>query len=301
MTRSRKSWNWLPTSSAFRTHVGQVISSPAFKGSRRSQQFLQFVVQNALDGHFDELKERNLGIRLFDRDPPTTPPTTRLSGSPPATCANGFCSTTRKWTRVPNSASNCRRDLIFRSSSENQPRLPQLLETAPAEPSAPAVLHSPAAQQPPPNLHPENSASFASCTPPRSFRLASFGPVMDNLALGRRQSLSRAHPALVGAISIQSPYQRHFLRPRNCHHSESGRLKPLGRGLRQSQILAGPAAAKPRGAVDSAVGSLPRRNRSCSGCGSSASDRESRHPRRGTRNRSPYGAKSATGGFQDRE
>jgi hypothetical protein len=58
-----------PHSPEFKSHVRQVISSPAFKGSRRSQQFLQFVVENALDGHFGELKERNLGIRLFDRPP----------------------------------------------------------------------------------------------------------------------------------------------------------------------------------------------------------------------------------------
>jgi hypothetical protein len=58
-----------PHSLAFRSHVRQVVASPAFKGSRRSQQFLQFVVDNALDGHFGELKERNLGIKLFDRPP----------------------------------------------------------------------------------------------------------------------------------------------------------------------------------------------------------------------------------------
>ncbi len=58
-----------PHSSAFKSHVHRIITSPAFKGSRRSQQFLQFVVENALDGHFSDLKERNLGIKLFDRPP----------------------------------------------------------------------------------------------------------------------------------------------------------------------------------------------------------------------------------------
>src|SRR5579871_6123382 len=58
-----------PHSSEFKSHVRQVTASPAFKGSRRSQQFLQFVVENALDGHFSELKERNLGIKLFERPP----------------------------------------------------------------------------------------------------------------------------------------------------------------------------------------------------------------------------------------
>jgi hypothetical protein len=58
-----------PYSAAIKIHVKQVIESPAFKGSRRSQQFLVFVVETALAGHFDELKERTLGSRLFGREP----------------------------------------------------------------------------------------------------------------------------------------------------------------------------------------------------------------------------------------
>jgi hypothetical protein len=58
-----------PYSEAIKNHVRQVIESPAFKGSRRSQQFLLFVVETALAGHFDNLKERTLGSRLFGREP----------------------------------------------------------------------------------------------------------------------------------------------------------------------------------------------------------------------------------------
>src|SRR5262249_50928379 len=43
--------------------------SPALKGSKRSQEFLQFVVEKALDGHYDDLKERTLGVELFGRRP----------------------------------------------------------------------------------------------------------------------------------------------------------------------------------------------------------------------------------------
>lgn len=60
---------FVPYAAPIRAHVRQVIESAAFKSSRRSQQFLQAVVENALDGHFSELKERNLGSRLFGRDP----------------------------------------------------------------------------------------------------------------------------------------------------------------------------------------------------------------------------------------
>jgi len=54
---------------ALRLHVKRIIESPAFKGSRRSQEFLQFVTDRALDGQFDDLKERTLGVELFGRDP----------------------------------------------------------------------------------------------------------------------------------------------------------------------------------------------------------------------------------------
>ena len=54
---------------ALRAHLQRIIESPAFRGSRRSQEFLQFIVEHALDRHFDELKERTLGVALFGRSP----------------------------------------------------------------------------------------------------------------------------------------------------------------------------------------------------------------------------------------
>lgn len=44
-----------------------VLNSPAFHHSKRSRQFLSFVVQNKLDGHEDFLKERTIGAELFER------------------------------------------------------------------------------------------------------------------------------------------------------------------------------------------------------------------------------------------
>jgi hypothetical protein len=52
-----------------REHLGDILDSPVFKGSRRSQEFLRYIVENALDGHCDQLKERSLGIELFGRPP----------------------------------------------------------------------------------------------------------------------------------------------------------------------------------------------------------------------------------------
>ena len=56
-----------PQASVFREHLIAVNGSPAFKGSRRSQDFLQHIVEKALQGHFDDLKERALGVELFGR------------------------------------------------------------------------------------------------------------------------------------------------------------------------------------------------------------------------------------------
>lgn len=54
---------------ALRAHVRQIVESPAFRSSKRSQEFLQFIVDRALESHFDELKERALGVELFGRAP----------------------------------------------------------------------------------------------------------------------------------------------------------------------------------------------------------------------------------------
>ena len=54
---------------ALREHLHDLFASPAFKGSRRSQQFLQHIVEKTLAGQGDELKERNLGVALFGRAP----------------------------------------------------------------------------------------------------------------------------------------------------------------------------------------------------------------------------------------
>jgi hypothetical protein len=58
-----------PQALALRAHVRQIVDSSAFRNSRRSQEFLRFIVDRALDGHFDELKERSLGVELFGRAP----------------------------------------------------------------------------------------------------------------------------------------------------------------------------------------------------------------------------------------
>ena len=54
---------------AIRIHLQEIIHGEAFSGSPRSQQFLHFVVQQSIDGKFESLKERMIGVELFHLPP----------------------------------------------------------------------------------------------------------------------------------------------------------------------------------------------------------------------------------------
>ncbi|HUV96842.1 MAG TPA: hypothetical protein VMV98_05165 [Acidobacteriaceae bacterium] len=49
--------------------VERIVESPAFRNSKRYPRFLRFIVEQALFGHADRLKERLVGIEVFDRTP----------------------------------------------------------------------------------------------------------------------------------------------------------------------------------------------------------------------------------------
>jgi TolB-like protein/Flp pilus assembly protein TadD len=50
-----------------RNHLEEIIASGAFAGSKRSQDFLQLVVEHALARRFDSLRERMIGAEMFGR------------------------------------------------------------------------------------------------------------------------------------------------------------------------------------------------------------------------------------------
>ncbi len=52
-----------------RQHLKEIIEGEAFKGSHRSGQFLTYIVEEAIAGHFSALKERIIGVKLFRRGP----------------------------------------------------------------------------------------------------------------------------------------------------------------------------------------------------------------------------------------
>ena len=54
---------------ALQKHLKEIIHGKAFKGSLRSAQFLTYIVEQAIAGNFDRLKERVIGAELFQRPP----------------------------------------------------------------------------------------------------------------------------------------------------------------------------------------------------------------------------------------
>lgn len=54
-------------STEIRHHLAEIVNGPAFKGSPRSQEFLKYIVESALRGVFEDLRERSIGIALFGR------------------------------------------------------------------------------------------------------------------------------------------------------------------------------------------------------------------------------------------
>lgn len=54
---------------ALRVHLHEIVDGEAFRGSHRSAQFLTYIIDQALAGHFESLKERMIGIELFGRSP----------------------------------------------------------------------------------------------------------------------------------------------------------------------------------------------------------------------------------------
>lgn len=52
---------------AVQHHLAEIIEGAAFKGSHRSAQFLKYIVDQAIAGHFESLKERVIGVELFGR------------------------------------------------------------------------------------------------------------------------------------------------------------------------------------------------------------------------------------------
>ena len=49
--------------------LARILDSSQFRSSKRCSAFLRYVVEQAVDNRFDSLKERTVGVAVFDRDP----------------------------------------------------------------------------------------------------------------------------------------------------------------------------------------------------------------------------------------
>src|SRR5580704_885052 len=71
MSRAASTGEWQPPTAqerdAILRELHEVIASPYFCNSKRYPALLQYIVENTLAGKTDLLKERTLGIEVFDR------------------------------------------------------------------------------------------------------------------------------------------------------------------------------------------------------------------------------------------
>jgi len=56
-----------PQRQTIRGELESILSSAGFAGSKRCQEFLRLIVEHALRGEFDELRERMIGVEMFGR------------------------------------------------------------------------------------------------------------------------------------------------------------------------------------------------------------------------------------------
>src|SRR5579871_2587409 len=55
------------TGPRIREELDRILASPEFRTSKRSQEFLRYVVEHTLQGESDLLKERTIGVDVFGR------------------------------------------------------------------------------------------------------------------------------------------------------------------------------------------------------------------------------------------
>jgi hypothetical protein len=58
-----------PDTAAIREQLERLLKDPAFCTSKRSVQFLKYVVEETLEGSADQIKERTIGVEVFGRSP----------------------------------------------------------------------------------------------------------------------------------------------------------------------------------------------------------------------------------------
>src|SRR4051812_37247983 len=71
-----------PSASDIRTHLSQICESTPFRASRRCQELLTYLVERTLEGRQDFLKERVIGVEVFNRATdynPASDPVVRVS------------------------------------------------------------------------------------------------------------------------------------------------------------------------------------------------------------------------------
>ena len=73
-----------PSTLEIRAHLAEVLQSPQFRSSKRCRSLLTYLIEKSLEGQQDSLKERVIGVDVFDRPTdynPASDPIVRVSAA----------------------------------------------------------------------------------------------------------------------------------------------------------------------------------------------------------------------------
>jgi len=101
----------------------KILASAHFSSSKRYPALLQYIVENTLEGKSDLLKERTLGVDVFDRPPAYDTNTDTLFDTPPVKSESAFRSTITNLASPLKSEFHFRRAPMFRNSCRNRKSL----------------------------------------------------------------------------------------------------------------------------------------------------------------------------------
>jgi hypothetical protein len=106
-----------PSAEDIRAHLERVLAGSAFRGSKRSREFLRFVVERTLEGDGASLKERTLGIEIFGRNVTYDTNNDAIVRVKRTRSASDWPSTTTKSAQATRSESSFRPDHTHRTSA----------------------------------------------------------------------------------------------------------------------------------------------------------------------------------------
>jgi hypothetical protein len=110
-----------PGADAVKAQLDRILASGSFSKSERLSGFLNFVVQEALRGEGDSLKESVIARELYAKGRISTPRPIPSSAMMPGACATNYANTTRSSAAIPSLFRSLRAGMLLFSSGTRKP------------------------------------------------------------------------------------------------------------------------------------------------------------------------------------